>query len=192
MSPKDTIFRMMISHPRIFPTIGECLNHLFIVYGNGFDWVDGELVDSYPDARPYPYFESEDNLNNNELLSAFSRLDIRRLNNRVQFVLDNFELMWEYRIHCRIDAPYPIEEYSAIWYPDMNPEWREAAIEFIDMMRVSMITPPSWDKIKEQLNHLIDNRFPEIRLRDEYAIEAINKHMDSFMKELRRGNKNGY
>lgn len=41
---------MMDFYPDIFPTRKHCLNHLFCTLGNGYKWVNGELVD---DDNPY-------------------------------------------------------------------------------------------------------------------------------------------
>jgi hypothetical protein len=43
-SVKDTVKYAMLEYPTIFPSVGEVLHHLFAVNGNGYDWVDGELV----------------------------------------------------------------------------------------------------------------------------------------------------
>lgn len=37
---------MIIYYPDLFKTQGECLDHLFLVIGNGYVWSEGELV--YP------------------------------------------------------------------------------------------------------------------------------------------------
>ena len=41
----------MFLNPMIFPNENELLRHLFFVIGNGFRWIDGELVDIC-DRRP--------------------------------------------------------------------------------------------------------------------------------------------
>lgn len=45
MRPEDTMQFMMDFYPDIFPTRKHCLNHLFCVIGNGYEWINGELVD---------------------------------------------------------------------------------------------------------------------------------------------------
>lgn len=42
---EDEMQMMMDFYPDIFPTRKHCLDHLFCVLGNGYHWVDGELVD---------------------------------------------------------------------------------------------------------------------------------------------------
>lgn len=45
MRAEDTLQYMTDFYPDIFPTRKHCLDHLFCVIGNGFEWVNGELVD---------------------------------------------------------------------------------------------------------------------------------------------------
>lgn len=47
MTPKDTIKSSVLNYPLISQTNGEIQHHLFIVVGNGYEWVNGELVDEY-------------------------------------------------------------------------------------------------------------------------------------------------
>lgn len=45
MRAEDTLQYMADFYPDIFPTRKHCLDHLFCVIGNGYEWVNGELVD---------------------------------------------------------------------------------------------------------------------------------------------------
>lgn len=45
MRAEDTLQYMADFYPEIFPTRKHCLNQLFCVIGNGYKWVNGELVD---------------------------------------------------------------------------------------------------------------------------------------------------
>ena len=45
MRAEDTLQFMADFYPEIFPTRKHCLNYLFCVVGNGYKWVNGELVD---------------------------------------------------------------------------------------------------------------------------------------------------
>ena len=46
MRAKDTLQYMTDFYPTLFPTRKHCLNHLFCVVGNGYEWVNGELVNN--------------------------------------------------------------------------------------------------------------------------------------------------
>ena len=45
MRAEDTLQYMADFYPKLFPTRKHVLNQLFCVVGNGYDWVNGELVD---------------------------------------------------------------------------------------------------------------------------------------------------
>ena len=45
MRAEDTLQFMMDFYHNIYPNRKSCLNQLFCVIGNGYKWVDGELVD---------------------------------------------------------------------------------------------------------------------------------------------------
>lgn len=45
MRAEDTLQYMMDFHPSIFYNRQQCLNQLFCVIGNGYDWINGELAD---------------------------------------------------------------------------------------------------------------------------------------------------
>lgn len=44
MNVELTIQEMFDKYPTLFKERADCLNHLFCVIGNGYSWVDGELV----------------------------------------------------------------------------------------------------------------------------------------------------
>ena len=47
MNVELTIQEMFDDFPTLFKERADCLNHLFCAIGNGFEWVDGELVDTF-------------------------------------------------------------------------------------------------------------------------------------------------
>ncbi len=51
MTPNDTIRELLLEYPSLFKSRGDVLHHLFCVIGNGYEWVDGELVSRYSDDR---------------------------------------------------------------------------------------------------------------------------------------------
>lgn len=51
MRAEDTLQFMMDFHGSIFYSRQKCLDHLFCVIGNGYDWVDGELVENDSDTK---------------------------------------------------------------------------------------------------------------------------------------------
>lgn len=51
MNLQETIEDCIRWYPSLFDTRTSVLNHLFFVNGNGYDWIDGELVDIYEDEN---------------------------------------------------------------------------------------------------------------------------------------------
>ncbi len=47
MNYHDTVFECLQIYPDLFPTRLEVDNQLFAVIGNGYDWIEGELVEAY-------------------------------------------------------------------------------------------------------------------------------------------------
>lgn len=50
MTLKDTLRNMILLYPNMYNAL-KVYNHLFCVIGNGYDWVDGELVDKSEKQR---------------------------------------------------------------------------------------------------------------------------------------------
>ena len=52
MNLEVTLQAMYDNYPLLFADRVDCLNHLFCVIGNGYDWVNGELVDPSDEKAP--------------------------------------------------------------------------------------------------------------------------------------------
>ena len=53
MKYNETILKLMQRYPTIMPSELECLNHIFLHYGTGYELVDGEMMQSLS-GRPEP------------------------------------------------------------------------------------------------------------------------------------------
>ena len=53
MTAENTMQWMMDFYPEIYPTRKHCLNQLFCVIGNGYKWVNGELVEKDSKSNRY-------------------------------------------------------------------------------------------------------------------------------------------
>ncbi|HFD2033551.1 TPA: hypothetical protein ACF2DD_002128 [Clostridium perfringens] len=53
MTLEETIQEMYDNYPMLFQERKECLNQLFCVIGNGYDWIDGELISSERQIHKY-------------------------------------------------------------------------------------------------------------------------------------------
>lgn len=58
MRAEDELQFMADFYPSIFPTRKHALHHLFCLIGNGYDWVDGELVSECARTSRYMLKES--------------------------------------------------------------------------------------------------------------------------------------
>lgn len=149
---KDTVLRMMTEYPSLFPTKSDCYNHLFIVIGNGYDWVDGELVDdsNYVD-NTFKLEEDEDEVVKEEAdryakmglpedrLQAVidrARLDFRLNKMRIQFALDNIDLIMQDNVFFQKPYPYSTNYSRVNNYPDdIKADWKEAIDETWSALR---------------------------------------------------------
>lgn len=148
-SVRDTVLAMLTQYPSIFPDKSACYRHLFLVNGNGYEWVDGELVNVYP-SKNEPDFKDEDkavadqiekfgqtpnyeNVFGHEQYS-YVRLDTRRHNMLIQFALDNIDLIMEAE-HVKFDTTifmtYSGWDYCKLMQmpDDVKPDWLEAVKE---------------------------------------------------------------
>jgi len=51
MKLQKTIEECIRDYPSLYPSRSAVLDHLFCSYGNGYDWVNGELVDIFEEER---------------------------------------------------------------------------------------------------------------------------------------------
>ena len=131
---------MYDGYPRLFPTRQNALNHLFCVIGNGYEWVNGELV--YEDDVPY---DEEDS----DIISKSPMTDEEFESYKKNWIEETVELK------CSINPNVTREEALKVtlenchkWYPiskefshicnlpdDITPEWKTLAEECKEMLR---------------------------------------------------------
>lgn len=130
MRAEDTLQYMADFYPDIFPTRKHCLDHLFCVIGNGYEWVNGELVDDdnkyekrYKLRKPIKkaeFWREEHWYQMNEFYN-----DLRGLDEKQKIPMQyNFE--W-----------YPLsKKYSALFtYPeDIKDDWKALLEECKQML----------------------------------------------------------
>lgn len=99
MKAEDTLQYMADFYPDVFPTRKHALNHLFCVIGNGYEWVNGELVD------------------NDDIYGK--RYKLRKPIEKAEFINEEF---WKYQrkfyenLYEAIEEEIPAE-YWFKWYP---------------------------------------------------------------------------
>lgn len=131
MRPEDTMQFMMDFYPDIFPTRKHCLNHLFCVIGNGYEWINGELVnkdDTF--ERRYKIVES---------MNKAKPRDEDFYNNMLRLENELKEVMGEdYKINHKYSFEwYPLcKEYSKLYtYPEnITDDWMELLNECKEML----------------------------------------------------------
>lgn len=137
-SVRDTLLAMLTQYPSLFKNKTDCFRHLFLTNGNGYDWVDGELV-SICDAKSVPDFKDEneeilrrtkDDLYKSESFNNQIRLDVRRNNMLIQFALDNIDLIVEEHLmfYSGSSISYSGWNYSLLMQVplDIKPDWEKA------------------------------------------------------------------
>lgn len=114
MRAEDTLQFMMDFQGDIFYNRQECLNQLFCVIGNGYEWVDGELV--------------EDSIETLELLSRWQLskpIKHAKPTKSKEECGKNLEDMWNRR-GIKTDRWYPLsKKYSYLfnYSKDIKPDW---------------------------------------------------------------------
>jgi hypothetical protein len=178
---------MIIHYPTIYQTVGDYCNHLFLVIGNGYEWNSGELVaisgskkrqkDGSWIGPEDPHFRNEEAelaAEKSECLHNYLRLDIRRHNHQVQFVLDNFDLIFDESIE--LTQPYPLSGYSKLssFPEDVAEDWFEAMVKTVYALR-AWCNGRELDRtnIIKTLSVLIDEKYPIIQERKAAAIRFL-------------------
>lgn len=131
MRPEETMQFMMNFYPDIFPTRKHCLNHLFCVIGNGYEWINGELVDKdgtferrYKIVEPITKVKPRDEDFYNNML---------RLENELKEVMgEDYKINHKYAFEW-----YPLcKEYSKLYtYPEnITYDWLKLLNECREML----------------------------------------------------------
>lgn len=120
MRVEDTLQYMADFYPDIFPTRKHCLNHLFCVIGNGYEWINGELVDD--DSKYKKRYK---------LIKPIKKAEFEREENWYQmnkFYKTLYELDETEKIPMKYDFEwYPLsKKYSALFtYPEnIKDDWK--------------------------------------------------------------------
>ena len=155
MTIKDTIKSMIITYPRIFPTKLSIYNHLFLTNGNGYEWIDGELV-SKDDIEDFTIENGLDILFNDEfqyeLLSNYLEItsdkediiNYFKRRNKEKFelakVIVNYEKIINEKLYLTDEEElYPLCKYAKILnIPDnIKDDWKDAIKEFVYFIMTS-------------------------------------------------------
>lgn len=111
----ETVARMMRQYPTLFPTEAHALHHLFIVNGNGYDWIEGQLVDLF--AR-----------SDEEVRAERCRREKRLLHGVSEHLRAQIKAAWA-KPAAPIIRLYPLCKYADLCTlpDDIHPDWLAAA-----------------------------------------------------------------
>lgn len=159
MTPEKTIKKMMMLHPSVNDKRLKCLDHLFLVIGNGYKWENGELVgditltenetewreigiknmfDMFTDIYVETSFGEKSEYF--DVYKGSMKRGLERLKNNIISTLPE---QFEKKIN-NMDMPnnfdlYPLCEYSKIMNipNDITDEWKECVREFYNFLKES-------------------------------------------------------
>ncbi|MCM1224983.1 MAG: hypothetical protein NC548_62085 [Lachnospiraceae bacterium] len=130
MKAEATLQYMTDFYKSLFPTRKHCLNHLFCVIGNGYKWINGELVDTddiyekrYKLAIPIKHAEFPE-----EGTWWMINLIEKELSEQTNKPMNpNFKFSWS----------KPSKEYSYLYnYPDnIKPDWLQLLNECKQLLK---------------------------------------------------------
>lgn len=154
MTLKNTIKKMLLEYPTLYQDRAQCLNQLFCVNGNGYEWIKGQLVDEYQDHRykrdkevDIALQEGFDILidsivyNNSDTSLSIPQYVQRSLleKYRQQRALANLDKIIQPGFHQFIQAGYefyPLCEYAKIMNlpTDIKQDWLDGAKETLQLL----------------------------------------------------------
>lgn len=196
MKLKDSVINSMREYPSISGNKLDVYNHLFLTNGNGYDWVNGELIEKY-DKRlnVISIEEAIDKLFNNE-----SRIDlttdrmffyILELNKGEKVVKES--LQYDLERYARdvkiiINAEKVVNQNlfeiePIISLNGLNPECTLYPLsKYSKIMNIPNDIQTDWlDGIKELMNYLLNSEFPcvvEYRTKFENELNQVIERLE--------------
>lgn len=130
MRAEDTLQYMSDFYPEIFPTRKHCLDHLFCVIGNGYKWVNGELVDD--DCEYQKRYKLRKSIKKAEFKREENWYHMNEFYNNLYDLDEKQKIPMQYNFEW-----YPLsKKYSALFtYPeDIKDDWKELLEECKSML----------------------------------------------------------
>lgn len=118
MTAENTLQWMMDFYPDLFPTRKHYLDHLFCVIGNGYEWVNGELVDNDEHSIRYKMIQ---NIEHAHGMCEDLWNENRKLHEKIQKINPKHKIP----ISLQFKWYPPNKMYSFLYdYPsDIKPDW---------------------------------------------------------------------
>ena len=135
MKVVDTIRSCISNYPSIFPHRAQVLEHLFFTNGNGYEWVEGELVDSCPVSPGHSPFwdENPPKDSSSPLMWEIKVKTAQEQNAKSRVTLSELDQRCQPSDEWVLEKVYPICKYAKIMNipEEIKPDWLEAAKEAI-------------------------------------------------------------
>ena len=177
MNLKDSVINSMREYPSISGNKLDVYDHLFLTIGNGYDWVNGELIDPYNKRLNILSIEDAiDNLFNNE-----SRIDlttdrmffyIGELNKGEKVVKESLQYdlkRYAQDVKTIINAEKLVNQNLFEIEPIISLDGLEPKCTLYPLSKYSAIMnipddiKPDWlNGIKELLEYLLNSEFPSV------------------------------
>ena len=148
MRAEDTLQFMTDFYPDLFYNRQRALNHLFCVNGNGYKWINGELVshdrfyDKYMLKEPVEKADFSYAEYNHKYMEQIRRLTIKATKGK--------EGLDKYDVRLKEEKWYPICEFAKICNipDDIKPDWLELVNECKALLAEDGIEIPvfEWDE----------------------------------------------
>lgn len=146
MNLRDTVRNALLKHPSIFENALTVYNHLFCVLGNGYEWLDGELIlgskepislkEAVKDRVKYSFEQFMTSpisklIENKRVMDKYREqliTDIDRMFNVTKFSKD-FTIPEKFTF-------YPTSRFSKMCcFPkNIKPDWKEGIVKLIEIM----------------------------------------------------------
>lgn len=120
MRAEEQLQYMADFYPELFPTRKHALNFLFCVLGNGYEWINGELVDD--DSKYVKRYKLRKPIERAEFTNEQSWLDMNKFYKELYEGEEN-KIPWKYDFKW-----YDLtKDFANLYnYPDdIKPDWRE-------------------------------------------------------------------
>ena len=187
----DTVKHIMATYPSVNENVFDVYNHMFLTIGNGFDWVDGELVSDT--LSKTSSISCTDKLLTNLIsrIKNISGLKESLRNNLIDKTFENYKNILSAITQiensiCNMSIPTEspfvfddLNECSALANlpENVKSDWLYAAKRFVDLIKSHK------DLIKDDSNLLdkIDERISNLY---KFSYENVNKYISYVVNEL--------
>ena len=144
MRAEQELQKMFDEYPDLFCTRQECLDHLFCVIGNGYDWRCGMLVDCRDDRSDAELEEEWQKNNGHDFLRGRKKacqdpkLLKKHEDEKKEWFLDDEDYCKEHPFFAKHGYSwYPLSRYSWIYHipEDIKPDWKALVDECKAMLK---------------------------------------------------------